>query len=522
MKRGPILLSLLVCSLILATVYWKSLSFKAATLPNGATFTPSECWFEHSALVRVECGYLQTRSENPKIPSFKLPIVVLRHSWWQNSNSPMLHLSGGPGGAAYLDAKSMPFQIDNFEYQEWGVDFVLYDQRGTGLSEPALRCDGLIDKIEKSLAIAKLASEDSAEFIANTQLCLRQLSVNDKYKKHIKYVSTDYSVQDIADLHDLLNVEQWVLMGTSYGTRLALESARQVPSKIKSMVLDSVYPPEFDGFETLAENDLTAIPAMLDFCQNDVSCNDQYPNLHKDFIRALTKLKQKPLNVTVMKDVTDDSYPARDLALTADRFFTLLSFASYDSSLISLVPEAIEWVLEGGGDSQIRQLTSNLLDMQLDENFSDPVYMITECLENGDFDLPALEKRLEVYQAQFPMLDLSVSRYYNKVMCDGWRDLSTSSPRDYRAQVISDIPTLVLAGELDSVTPASWGVSAVKGLSNSVYLEYPQAAHAVLYSSLCSNDEVYQFLNPEQPESIFCDKDERLLERSTGVSPWGN
>jgi len=95
-------------------------------------------------------------------------------------------------------------------------------------------------------------------------------------------------------------------------------------------------------------------------------------------------------------------------------------------------------------------------------------------------------------------------------MCDGWRQVSAKAQRDFREPVISDIPSLVLAGGLDSVTPSSWGREVVKGLTNSLYLEYPNAAHAVLYSSFCSNDEVQQFLNPDIEQTAFCSMQERL------------
>ncbi|PWQ95911.1 alpha/beta fold hydrolase [Leucothrix arctica] len=519
MKRGRIYLSLLVCGLFLATFYWKSLSLKPATLPNGAAFTPSECWFKQPESIRMQCGYFHTRSPSTEIPSFKLPIVVLRHSWWQNSKSPMLHLAGGPGGSAYLDSESILFQIENFIYQKWGVDFVLYDQRGTGLSEPALNCEGLTSKREKSLALPQSVSEESAEFLTDTQACLNDLKGDEKYRQYLKYISTDNSVQDIADLHDLLAIDQWVLMGTSYGTRLALESARQIPSKIKSMVLDSVYPPEVNGFETLAENDLNALQVVLKFCKSDQVCHTQYPDLENKMMAAFLTLKQKALNLEVPQ--SSDKLPNRKLALTADRFLTLLSYASYDSTLIGYIPATISAVVSNDSeDESLIELAANLLYMQLSDDFSDPVFMITECLENNDFDIEQLARRLVEYQAQYPVLDLTMSRYYEPAQCEGWIELPTVSPRDYRARVKSDIPSLLLAGALDSVTPPRWAISAEEGLTNSTYLEYPDAGHAVLYSDLCSNDEVKRFLNPEEKETIFCDNSERLSARSTADVTW--
>jgi hypothetical protein len=79
---------------------------------------------------------------------------------------------------------------------------------------------------------------------------------------------------------------------------------------------------------------------------------------------------------------------------------------------------------------------------------------------------------------------------------------------------------LVLSGGLDSVTPASWARESAQRLKNSIYLEYPAVAHAVLYSSLCSNDEVQRFLNPDTQVTALCEYKERLLERSDTSLYW--
>ncbi len=48
------------------------------------------------------------------------------------------------------------------------------------------------------------------------------------------------------------------------------------------------------------------------------------------------------------------------------------------------------------------------------------------------------------------------------------------------APVVSDIPTLILAGEFDQNTPAYWGKLAGETLSNSHYLEFPGCGHGII------------------------------------------
>jgi len=49
--------------------------------------------------------------------------------------------------------------------------------------------------------------------------------------------------------------------------------------------------------------------------------------------------------------------------------------------------------------------------------------------------------------------------------------------------VVSDIPTLILAGDNDPATPPAWGKLAAQNLSNSHYFEFPWVAHGVIYGS---------------------------------------
>lgn len=502
-------------------VYWQSLLFHATELPNGASYKPADCWFETDKLIRIECGYMATRTSKHSPVSFDLPVVVLRHSLWRNSKSPMLHIAGGPGGAAYLDSKIMPFWIQNFIRQDWGVDFVIYDQRGTGLSKPRLSCDNSHALRLASLKEPLTARQDAVHFSNQMQRCYEALINNPSVNQHIGLIGTDNSVDDIADLHDLLGIEQWVLMGVSYGTRLALETARSRPELVKSMVLDSVYPPQFDGFETLAENSFRAIERLLESCSADHLCEQQHPMLSTQLYETLLALKTEPMALLVPQ--SDSTKPRRALSLTAHRLILLLDYASYDSELLANIPAAISAVNKGDSNSKpLLELATNYLEIELFDEFSEPVYMITECKENGRFSVAALMDHLAPYREKYPMLDWSEQTILDLSICNRWKDVSQSVVRDYRAPVVSDIPSLILAGALDSITPPEWGRALSKTLSNSLYLEYPDSAHSVLTSSICSNDEVQVFLNPDQQETAFCDVEERRVERTLNLLMWAD
>ncbi len=55
------------------------------------------------------------------------------------------------------------------------------------------------------------------------------------------------SAADVADLGRVLGFEEWNLYGISYGTRLALTVLRDHPENVRSVILDSTYPPSVDA-----------------------------------------------------------------------------------------------------------------------------------------------------------------------------------------------------------------------------------------------------------------------------------
>jgi pimeloyl-ACP methyl ester carboxylesterase len=60
--------------------------------------------------------------------------------------------------------------------------------------------------------------------------------------------------------------------------------------------------------------------------------------------------------------------------------------------------------------------------------------------------------------------------------------------------VISDLPTLVMSGEFDPVTPPAWGRQAAGTLENSFYFEYPGVGHGASVLEGCPQQMFTAFL----------------------------
>jgi hypothetical protein len=74
--------------------------------------------------------------------------------------------------------------------------------------------------------------------------------------------------------------------------------------------------------------------------------------------------------------------------------------------------------------------------------------------------------------------------------CEAWN--VPSAPASERAPIESDIPTLVLAGSYDPVTPPEWGQRVLEGLPNGVFEQMEGSGHAVFATS-CGSRMIRQF-----------------------------
>jgi len=191
------------------------------------------CWMElPDGFVEgedIECGYLlvpENRAKPGNTPTIELAFAIVYAPTEDVQPDPIIYLAGGPGGNAVADVESwleIPYLGDR--------DLILLDQRGTGYSLPSLNCPE-VEAGEEEVE----AGEDNG-----TEACRDRLI--DEGVDLQAYNSAE-NAADVADLRVALEYDEWNLYGISYGTRLALTVMRDHPEGVRSVIIDSVYPPE--------------------------------------------------------------------------------------------------------------------------------------------------------------------------------------------------------------------------------------------------------------------------------------
>ncbi|MEN9936955.1 MAG: hypothetical protein RLZZ387_3534 [Chloroflexota bacterium] len=461
-------------------------------------FEPAGCPFD-SAGGAIECGYLVVpeRRTSPDEAEVRLAVAIVRSTAKRPAPDPLVYLEGGPGGSALYDAS---YWLDSrFRNKR---DIILIDQRGTGYSLPSLNCP-------------ELESEDVVtgdDELDAAKACSRRLRREGVDLKHYNSAAT---AADLADLRQALGLEEVNLLGVSYGTRAALTALRDFPEGIRSVILDSSYPPEVDAYTEGAANGAAAIQALLGGCAADADCAEAFPKLDRTLYRLVDKLNGEP---AVLERTDVDTGETYEEELYGDDLVSYLFDWLYDTSAIPLLPRAIAEAAEGDY-SMIIYLLDGPTDEEAEEGIeeeevaeeeaaegvidtaaadegdisdSEGAFYSVECREEMIFgDLAAAEEAVSVYPRALQAALLG-SGEQTAAICEVWGSGRARAVED--RPVTSDVPTLVLAGEYDPVTPPHWGESAAEHLSRSFFYTFPGMGHGVVFSDACPEEIALSFL----------------------------
>ena len=362
----------------------------------------------------------------------------------------------------------------------------MIDQRGTGFSEPNLFCDETVDMLFDRLDEAVGSEQAAADELIAIQTCHDRLA--GKGINLGAYNSAE-NAADLADLRRALGYDEWNLFGISYGTRLALTAMRDHPEGIRSVVLDSSYPPQEDLYGTLAANFDRVLTGTFAGCEADPACNAAYPDLETVFYETVAALDENPVTVPSVLPSSGQEY---EVVVNGSMFASLIFQAYYQTSFIPSMPQII-YDASAGELSLLTLVHMSVLDRA--DEISNGMNLSVQCTEEVPYSDPA---KAEAEAEEFPVLKTVLNRQvavgqaiYSA--CDLWN--VASAPEIENEAVFSDIPTLVLAGEFDPITPPDWGREVAKTLENGHFYEFPDMGHGVSIADVCPADIMLAFLD---------------------------
>lgn len=398
---------------------------------------------------------------------------------------PIMYLEGGPGGHSL---EGVAFNFGGLVEPHLETrDFIVFDQRGAGLSEPSLACPEATEVGLANSAVADAVDVEEQAALAALMACRDRLLADGVDLTEYHSINSSH---DVEALRVGLGYDQLNLLGISYGTRLAQTVVRLYPDSIRSVIYDSVVPNEAELFSALSANAERSMKHMFSSCASDPECAAAHPDLETRFFALVDQLEAEPVALDALNPLTAESTA---VVVTGVDLLNLTFSALYSRVAFGAIPQLVEDA-EAGEYPVIEAFASQGLIQG--EFLSYGMLLSVECHEELPFDERAA---LDVYTPE--QLYEPVGKYLSGKSlfdaCDIWP--AGAAPAIEDELLVSDIPGLLLAGQYDPITPPSGLADIAAGLTTSWSYVFPHEGHAVAPSP-CGAEVITSFLESPTTE----------------------
>lgn len=449
---------------------------------------PHACWGAVPPGVSARCGYVAVPENRgaggSERPAVRLAVMILGVDGATYTQPPTLMLGGGPGQhlvALFLDLsrryqhllehgfpparRFMPLEdmrqfrlvMDRLVADLRHRQLVLFDQRGTGYSEPSLRC---------------AEGEDWRE-------CRGRLLAA---RIDLAAYNTLENARDVNDLRMALGYERVNLHAGSYGTRLALEVLRRYPKTVRAAVLDGVAPPQIHWGEEMARRYDEALGVLFAHCSEDQQCQAAYPGLETLFYETVTRLNDRPAAVRIGE---------HSATLDGDDFRDMVWNALFDVQKTRWLPAMIWRASRGDTALWGEMIAANAADHG-GEPMSWGMHYCVECSGSWAFQSPRTVA--DAARGLHPSIRDGVVRSLGGAfgVCEQWQVPPVAA---LASPVESDAPVLLLSGEFDPGTPPAFAEIAARTLPRSYRYVLPFLGHTDGFTNDCHASLVSAFLD---------------------------
>ena len=377
-----------------------------------------------------------------------LNIVVLPALSADPKPDPFFFLAGGPGQGAAKMAKPLR---DAFRQILTDRDIVLVDQRGTGKSNP-------LDCIDRDDSL-KAFSESEETSIAKLKTCMAGFDAD------LRLYTTQIAMDDLDEVRAHLGYDKINIYGGSYGTRAGLVYMRQHGDRVRTAVLDGVAPTNMRLPLFFPRDVQRAFDRLMADCAADAACSATYPNLADRARTLIARLEKNPPLVSIVHPRTGER---GELRMTARIVTNVFTAALYQPLAASLIPALIERAEHD--DFQGVLALAGMNDAGGDPNMSVGMQLSVICAE----DAPRITDAEADKQAEGTIFGPHVMRMQREG-CRFWPRGTVDA--SFYEPVQSSIPTLIMSGQIDPVTPPVWGEEIARTLPNSKHIVMPGAGH---------------------------------------------
>lgn len=419
-------------------------------------------------------------------PRISVHLVVLGNFIQRFDPDPLVVITGGPGQAGTDMVGPMSAALE--QRRNRGV--ILIDQRGTGHSTPRLDCpDSKVTELDDYPF--NDPSFDPQHALARRMAACRERLV----AKGIDLSAFDsrHAAMDLKAIRRGLGLRQWNLLGTSYGARVVLDAMRIDPQGIRAVVLNSPMTLASGLTPLHALGRVRGFEQMFAHCAAQEPCATALPGLRRDLEFLADHLARDPLRL-FLRDRESGALTGRDvywadLVAALDMHLAFSPSAVFVARYIHEMAQVARGRLNLNEDEVLRIFQPDLADVE--QKLAIGMHLSVRCRE----DFPGLEPQAvqEVSQKHpfyFPDNDLYDA--YRRI-CPIW-DVG-EAVEDFAAPVRSAIPTLILSGDSDTLTPLRWAEDIAAELGNAQLVVFAGMGHDIFAGTPCARVITANFLD---------------------------
>ena len=384
--------------------------------------------------------------------------------------TPVAVLQGGPGGASSDLAGFFPQQP---------FTQVFVDQRGTGFASADFDCpefDGVIPELverdgERSRELAADALDACADRLAGDLL--------------LDATTTRNHAFDVGQVMAGLGYDRWVAYGVSYGTTIGFELLRQPPAGLVGAVLDGVYPPNLNVDTSVAVTAQRSIDALGAACAHSTRCTDLNPDVALGLDTLIVELDASPRIVTLSPNESGLDREV-DVRLDGTRLAEFVFLLLYNESLARYLPATLTGIADGDPDAErwLARVGTRTYTAAYNAN-REGTYFAVQCHDRLPFTSGGFVEHDGGFGAAVPVEPL-------RNLCPAWEQGEAAAI--VGTPVSSDLPTLLLSGTFDPITPSTFADDAADLLPNATTVTQDGRGHGIWFGNSCIAGIVQQFV----------------------------
>jgi len=385
----------------------------------------------------ARCGTLSV-PENPDKPGgrrLSISVAVIPAANAAALADPIVILQGGPGEDSISSAG---FFAERFASLLDNRDLLLVDQRGTGKSG-ALPC-ALYSAGDPAASLRDVFP------LAVIKRCAQRL----KARADLTQYTFDRFAGDLEQVRRGLGYGPLNLYAGSFGTRAAQVYIRRFPASVRTAYLGSAVPMDAASPLAFAKTAEAALEMLFTACAADAKCREAFPRLREDFRAVQLRLDSGTVSVSIPGS-------AAMATLNRGRVAEWMRSRLYRPQSAAMLPWIIHRAYAGDWDPLAKDLLADTRDADPDLSFG--LFLSITCSE----DVAFIREQDIGAETQGTFLgDYRVRQ--QQAACKEWP--TRTLPKDYRAPVLSAVPTLFVSGAADGGTPLWYAERVAAGFSN--------------------------------------------------------